>query len=94
MITQSSAKIQTPRTPGGKNLDTWGVVLQLADTTWRIVVPVLIGAGAGLAVDRRLSQGPWLTLAGMAVGFVFAGLLVKKQVASVLSQESQEEKDK
>lgn len=79
----------TPDTTRG-SLSTKVVLLQLADTTWRIVVPVLALAGAGLFIDRKIGTGPWLTLAGMALGFVFAGLLVKKQVDAVLAEEERQ----
>jgi F0F1-type ATP synthase assembly protein I len=54
--------------------------MELADTTWRIAVPVLLFAGIGIVADRVLGSKPWLTLLGMAIGFVCAGLLVRRQL--------------
>ncbi|HEX3568999.1 MAG TPA: AtpZ/AtpI family protein [Candidatus Saccharimonadales bacterium] len=64
-----------------------GAALQLLDTTWRIAVPVIIVAVVGILLDKRLHTAPWLTLAGMAVGFVIAGLLVKQQIDKVNREE-------
>lgn len=57
------------------------VGMELADTTWRIAVPVLLFAGAGLLVDRSADTKPWLTLLGMIIGLIVAGYLVKRQLA-------------
>lgn len=64
-----------------------GAALQLLDTTWRIAVPVIILAVVGILLDKRLHTAPWLTLAGMAVGFAIAGLLVKRQIDKVNREE-------
>lgn len=87
----SSAKPTTPQSPSAnQSLTAKDFAVQFMDTTWRIVVPVILFAGLGLLVDRRFHIGPWMTLSGMVVGFVFAGLLVKKQLVEVLKQEDHE----
>src|ERR1700754_2711043 len=53
---------------------------ELADTTWRISVPVLLFAGAGIVADRSWGSKPWLTLLGTLIGFGCAALLVKRQL--------------
>jgi len=53
---------------------------ELADTTWRISVPVVLFAGIGIFADRSAGTRPWLTLAGMLIGFVAAGILVRQQL--------------
>jgi F0F1-type ATP synthase assembly protein I len=53
---------------------------ELADTTWRMAVPVVLFAGLGIVADRSLGSKPWLTLLGVIVGFACAGLLVKRQL--------------
>jgi F0F1-type ATP synthase assembly protein I len=60
----------------------------LLDTAWRIAVPVLLFAGAGIFVDIKLGSKPWLTLLGTVIGLVFAGLLVKKQLDAAAEQEN------
>ena len=67
-------------TSASKAPQTLNVGRELADTTWRMTLPVVLFAGLGIAGDKAWSLKPWLTLAGMAVGFVFAGLLVKRQL--------------
>lgn len=68
------------------------VVVDLLDTTWRIAVPVVLGAGVGIFVDRRLGTKPWLTLLLTVVGFVVAGVLVKRQLDAVARKEQEEPK--
>lgn len=58
----------------------FNVVSELADTTWRMAVPVLIFAGLGLFIDKKIDSAPWLTLLGMIIGFIFAAYLVKQQI--------------
>jgi hypothetical protein len=53
---------------------------ELLDTTWRMTVPVILFAGLGIAADKALGSQPWVTLLGTIVGFVFATLLVKRQI--------------
>lgn len=63
------------------------LALDLLNTAWRIAVPVLLFAVAGLLLDRKLDSAPWLTLLGTVVGFGFAYLLVKKQIEIVNRRE-------
>lgn len=53
---------------------------ELADTTWRVALPVLLFASAGIAADRAWGSQPWLTLLGSAIGFVAAAYLVRLQI--------------
>lgn len=57
--------------------------LQFLDTTWRIAVPVVLFAVGGIICDRHFGTKPWVTLAGMVLGFVIAGFLLKSQIAAV-----------
>jgi F0F1-type ATP synthase assembly protein I len=63
------------------------IALQFLDTTWRIAVPVVIGALLGIFADRALATKPWLTLLGTILGFVGAALLVKRQLDAALKEE-------
>ena len=69
-------------TPPRHSRDTsWLVlVLTLADTTWRLIVPTLAFALIGLKLDLSVHTAPWLTLGGTALGFVLAGLLIRNQL--------------
>ena len=53
---------------------------ELADTTWRIAVPVVLFACLGIVIDRTLGSKPWMTLLGMVAGFAIASYLIKKQL--------------
>lgn len=59
------------------------IALDFLDTTWRIAVPVVLFAGLGIFGDVKAHTKPWLTLAGLLVGLLFAGLLLKKQLSAV-----------
>lgn len=78
---KQAAAHPTTSTAGGKSPFTAGAIgLTLLDTTWRIAVPVILFAGLGIFADRSLGTKPWLTLLAVVIGFVFAGLLLKKQL--------------
>lgn len=63
------------------------ILTDLADTAWRIAVPVLLFAGMGIFIDKKAGSAPWVTLAGVVVGFIFAGLLIKRQLAAINQRE-------
>lgn len=78
----------TTKSPRGNSTTALGTIgKDLADTAWRIAVPVIVLAIIGLILDKNLKTAPWLTLALTAVGFFVAGLLVKKQLAAVEARE-------
>ena len=52
-------------------------------TGWRILVPVAAATFTGAIADARVGTKPWLTLVGLVVGFMVAGLLVKRQAPVV-----------
>lgn len=53
---------------------------ELADTTWRMTVPVVLFACLGIVIDRSIGSKPWVTLLGVVIGFVVAVFLIKKQL--------------
>lgn len=59
------------------------LLVTLADTTWRMIVPTLGLAIVGLWADLRFGTGPWLTIVGTVTGLAFAVLLVKRQLEAV-----------
>jgi F0F1-type ATP synthase assembly protein I len=61
------------------------ILRELAETTWRIALPVVIFAVIGIIGDLHFRTRPWLTLSSVVVGFIIAGILVKRQI--VLSEE-------
>lgn len=79
-----AAAVTTTKPISGDNPLTLGrLTLDFLDTAWRIAVPVALLAVGGIFADKSLNSAPWLTLLGMVLGFVFAGLLVKKQLVAV-----------
>jgi hypothetical protein len=59
------------------------LLLTLADTTWRMLVPTGLLAALGLWVDLHYATAPWLTLASVPVGLAVSVLLVRRQLRSV-----------
>ncbi len=53
---------------------------EIADTTWRMTVPVVIFTFVGIFVDLKLDTTPWITFLGVIVGFYFAVVLIKQQI--------------
>lgn len=81
---KKAAAITTTQNTSGNDALTLGrLTLDFLDTAWRIAVPVALLAVAGIFADKALNSAPWLTLLGMVLGFVAAGLLIKKQIAAV-----------
>jgi hypothetical protein len=81
---------ETPTTKSRGNDANMGVgilALTFLDTTWRIATPVILFAVLGIMADRTFGSKPWVTLLGVIIGFVFAVLLVKRQLAAVQKAE-------
>ena len=57
------------------------VMADIADTTWRMFVPIVGLLLLGRYVDTHFGTKPWLMLVGAAVGGVLAGLLIKNQLS-------------
>lgn len=78
----------TTKSGSGNNQFSFSTVaFDLLDTAWRIAIPVVLFAGAGIFLDKKLNIAPWSTLAGALVGFVIAGLLIKQQLQAVQREE-------
>jgi F0F1-type ATP synthase assembly protein I len=56
------------------------LLLTMADTTWRMVVPTAILATLAVMADLRWHTKPWLTLASLPVGLGLSVLLVRRQL--------------
>lgn len=86
------AALKTTNSPSGNTPFTAGIIgLTFLDTTWRIVTPVLLFAVLGIIADRTLGTKPWLTIVvAVPLGFVFAALLVKRQLEAVEKSERSE----
>lgn len=51
----------------------------IADTTWRMFVPTIVGTLGGLWLDQQLSTAPWYAIGGLVLGIVATSLLVRQQ---------------
>jgi len=93
---KQAADHTTTNTSGGKTPFTAGVLgITFLDTTWRIVTPVLLFTILGIVADRTLGTKPWLTIiVAVPLGFVFAVLLIKRQLEEVEKAEQQAAKKK
>jgi F0F1-type ATP synthase assembly protein I len=90
---KQAAAHTTTDSVSGKAPFTAGIIgLTFLDTTWRIVTPVLLFTILGIVADRTLGTKPWLTIVvAVPVGFVFAVLLVKRQLAAVEKAEEKQQ---
>jgi F0F1-type ATP synthase assembly protein I len=86
---KQAAAPTTTNSTGGKAPFAAGIIgLTFLDTTWRIVTPVLLFTVLGIVADRSLGTKPWLTIIiAVPTGFVFAALLVKRQLEAVEKEE-------
>ncbi len=88
----NQAADKTTHSPSGKTpsaLAAFGT--DFLDTAWRIAVPVILFTVAGIIADRTFNTAPWITFPAVVIGFVSAGLLVKRQLNAL---EAREEKEK
>ncbi|HJP96057.1 MAG TPA: AtpZ/AtpI family protein [Candidatus Saccharimonadales bacterium] len=85
----STAADPTTKSSRDNNAFSLGALARdLLDTTWRVITPTLLFAGAGLLIDMHAPTKPWMTLAGAAFGLFCAALLIKRQLRAVNGKES------
>ncbi|HSX29013.1 MAG TPA: AtpZ/AtpI family protein [Candidatus Saccharimonadales bacterium] len=88
-MTSKAAAKTTRATSGEPTFGSVVIVHTFLDTTWRIAVPVVLFTLLGIAADRTFGTKPWLTLPSVVIGFVFAVLLVKRQLDAVAAEDRQ-----
>ena len=59
------------------------LLLTMADTTWRMVVPTAVLAVLAVMADLKFGTKPWLTMASVPVGLGLSALLVRRQMRNV-----------
>ncbi len=59
------------------------LLMTLADTTWRMLIPSAIFVCIGIYADLHLGTKPWLTLTGVACGLGVSVILIKNQLGAV-----------
>ncbi len=55
----------------------------IADTTWRMFVPIVGLLMLGLWVDKQIGTLPWATLALTILGIAIAAELIRRQLMNV-----------
>lgn len=56
------------------------MITTMADTTWRMFVPILGLLVAGIFADKAMGSFPWLTLLGFVIGIAISALLIRNQM--------------
>lgn len=56
------------------------ILLDMADTTWRIFIPTVGLLLVGRYYDVRLNAKPWLMLLGAITGALIAAVLIRNQI--------------
>lgn len=57
------------------------IILDMADTTWRMFVPTVGLLLVGRVVDKHFGTKPWYMIAGITLGSILAAVLVRRQLA-------------
>ncbi len=68
------------------------ILLDMADTTWRMFVPTIGLLLLGRHYDLRFGTKPWLMLAGALVGALVAAFLIRRQMTTPRKHERGETK--
>ncbi len=59
------------------------LLLTMADTTWRIFVPIILLVGVGIWADVNFNTKPLITFLGLAIGALIAVALVRMQIKKI-----------
>lgn len=78
---KAAAKTTTKNTKVNKAVDGgWPLAWQLAETTWRVALPIVVFCYGGVRLDARLGTKPFWSLIGLFSSLFLATLLVYKQI--------------
>jgi len=59
------------------------LMLTIADTTWRLFIPLVGLTILGLIIDKQMGTTPWVMVGSIVLGAIIAVLLVKMQLKKV-----------
>ena len=80
------ADTQNDTSPGPHKARSTGIassiLIDMADTTWRMFVPTIGLLLVGRSVDTHFGTKPWFMLVGTALGAAIAALLIKRQLVT------------
>lgn len=86
MSTMQNAPRGTEPPPKPTKRQTAILLATIADTTWRMFVPILGLLALGLWCDKQVfASTPWLTVGGLLLGILLATALVRQQLKRVNS---------
>lgn len=60
----------------------------MADTTWRMFVPIIGLLVLGLLADKQFGSTPWLMIIGLLAGIALSALLIRRQFQGVRKNKS------
>ena len=63
--------------------DTTSLLLTMADTSWRMLIPSAVFVAGGLYGDLHWGTKPWLTLFSVFLGLAVSVILIKNQISKV-----------
>ena len=81
----NKAADKTPTTTGSESkspFGDWAIALQLADTTARVAIPIVIFTLGGIWLDKQSGSKPLYTLIGLFGSLILSTILVYKQIKS------------
>jgi len=80
-------KSADPADPKGEDAGKENQWLAFLNLGWLIMLNMLVFAGGGLWLDRRLHTAPWLMLTGVLMGFTGSGYTIYRAVKKLESDE-------
>lgn len=83
---QTDEKHDTSASHGSIHASAVMIFATIADTTWRMFVPVLAGMLGGLWLDTVWATKPLLMFSGLGVGVLVAVLLVAQQLRAIMKE--------
>jgi F0F1-type ATP synthase assembly protein I len=75
--TTEEKKTDSPKT---SPLDGMTIAVQMADTAWRVAVPIIVLTLIGARLDKHYNSKPAFTIAGLLLSLVISTILVYKQI--------------
>lgn len=93
---KAAARSTTTNNEGGQKSTVSGLTigLQMADTAWRVAVPILLLTLIGNKLDKAMGTNPLFKIVGLFLSLAIAGLLVYRQLQSAYPEFLQQDKKK
>jgi len=59
------------------------LLADIADTTWRMFLPAIVGTLSGLWLDQRFETEPWFAITGLVIGIAVTAALVRQHYKKI-----------